>query len=485
MKRTDDVERTTPSVVVIGGGITGLAAAYYLQQAAAGQNMNLSITLVEAGQRLGGKIVTDHLDGFTIDGGPDCFIRQKPWAVELAHSLGIQGDLLGTTDDQHKVYVLNNGRLTPLPDGVMLIIPTRITPFVLSPLITWPGKIRMGLDWFIPRRTDGGDESVANFVRRRLGREALEKIAEPLLSGIHVSDPEKQSLLATFPRFHTIEEKHASLIRGMLAERRTSQTKPRPAAKPDSIFMTFKQGLGRLPQALETALKGCRLIKGRRMVSLDRNERGSYVVMLSDKEMLQVDALILAAPAYDAADLVGRLAPKTAAFLDTIEYVSTGTISLAYRKQDIRRPFTGFGFMIPKQEKRKISACTWTSYKFDERAPQDHLLLRCFVGGPGKEDVLDLDDEQLIRAACSELAGILGLTAAPVLTRIYRWRKAHPQYNLGHLDLVSDVFKACGEEVPGVFLAGSAYDGVGIPDCVKQGKKAAMSVVQYLQKETA
>jgi oxygen-dependent protoporphyrinogen oxidase len=469
-------------IAVIGGGIAGLSAAYTLQNEAASANLAVSITLVDAGEKLGGKIVTEQVGEFTIEGGPDCFIRQKPWAAELAHSLGIQADLMGTNDHQRKVYVLDRGRLTSLPDGVMLIIPTRIMPFVLSPLISWPGKIRMGLDWFISRRAEPGDETVANFVRRRLGREALEKIAEPLLSGIHVSDPEKQSLLATFPRFRAIEEKHGSLIRGMLAERKAAQARQTTGAKPGSIFMTFKQGVSQLIQALEAALTGCRILKQTRAVSVTRAGNGQYLVELSSGETLSSDAVILATPAFISADLLAGLAPQTAGLLRAIDYVSTATISLAFRKQDIQKPFMGFGFVIPGKEKRQISACTWTSYKFDHRAPQDHLLLRCFVGGPGKEDMVELDDAAMVEIARAELAQILGLRAEPVLTRIYRWRKANPQYNLGHLEHVRSIFETCAGEAPGIRLTGSAYEGVGIPDCVNQGKKAAQQVIQFLQK---
>ena len=210
----------TSDVIIVGGGITGMAAAYQLQEAAAAAGRALTYTLLESNATLGGKIATEYVDGFTVEGGPDCFISQKPWAADLCRTLGISDDLIGTNDERRKTFVLDRGRLTPLPDGVMLIVPTRIAPFVTSTLISWPGKIRMGMDFFIPRRKNDGDESVADFVRRRLGSEALDKIAEPLMGGIHVSDPECQSLLGTFPRFRDLENKHGSLIRGMLAARR-------------------------------------------------------------------------------------------------------------------------------------------------------------------------------------------------------------------------------------------------------------------------
>lgn len=485
MSQSAVIEPTNRKVVVVGGGIAGLSAAYYLQQEGKAKNAALSITLVDANPKLGGKILTEKVDGFTVEGGPDCFISQKPWAAELAHRLGIQDDLIGTNDHQRKTFVLNNGKLTPLPDGVMLIIPTRIMPFVLSPLITWPGKIRMGLDWFIPRRPGRDDETVGDFVRRRLGSEALDKIAEPLLSGIHVSDPEKQSLLATFPRFRTIEEKHGSLIRGMLAERKAAKVRKSAGSKPVSLFQSFKQGVSRLTEALETALIDCRLIKDTRVVSIARSGEGGYRIKLSSGETLPADAVVLATPAYVAAELLAPVSPNISGRLNAFDYVSTATISLGFRKQDIQKPFMGFGFVNPGTEKRRISACTWTSFKFDHRAPEDHILLRCFVGGPGKEEMVELDDESLIKIARAELADILDLTAEPVLARIYRWRKANPQYNLGHLDNVHQIFEACARELPGILLTGSAYEGVGIPDCVHQGQKTAGKVMDFLRETKA
>ncbi len=476
-------EKAIRRVVIVGGGIAGLSTAYYLQQAAAADGNAISITLVEESPTLGGKLVTEKIDDFIVEGGPDCFITQKPWAAELAHSLGIENELIGTNDHQRRVFVVKRGKLTPLPDGVMLIIPTRIMPFVLSPLISWPGKIRMGLDWFIPPRPNNGDESVAQFVRRRLGREALERIAEPLLSGIHVTDPEKQSLLATFPRFRSIEEKYGSLIRGMLAERKVAKARMSPGTRSGSIFQSFKQGVGQLVAALETALAECRLIKGTRVVSITRGEGETYRVGLDTSETLFADTVVMATPAYVTAKLLNPLSQNIAAILSTFEYVSTATITLAFPKWEINKPFMGFGFICPEKERRRISACTWSSLKFNHRSPEDHVLLRCFVGGPGKEEMVELDDAQLIHIALEELADLLDLTAEPVLTRVYRWRKANPQYHVGHLEKVRQTFDLCIKELPGIYLTGSAYEGVGIPDCIHQGNKAAQRIIQFLNQE--
>lgn len=485
------IKNDTRIIAIIGGGITGLAAAYAVQQAAKANHQPISFVLIEAEQRLGGKIITDQVEGFTIEGGPDCFLRQKPWASELCLKLGLGKALLGTNDHQRKVYVVNRGRLTPLPDGVMLIVPTRIMPFVTSSLISWPGKLRMGMDLFIPPWRGEGDESVGNFVRRRLGSEALDKIAEPLMSGIHVSDPEEQSLLGTFPRFRALEQKHGSLIKGMLASRRQAAAHkqagaPSPASTttPSSLFISLENGMGQMVTALEDQLFGGDIRLGMRVTGLKPLPGGGYRLEMEktqtgDLSMLEADALILATPAFVSAGLLEPFAPGVSRELKAICYVSTATLSLAYRKQDIHKPFMGFGFVSPRKERRKLSACTWTSYKFNHRAPDDALLLRCFFGGPGKEDQVELSDGELVEMARSELKDILGITAEPFLARVYRWRKANPQYAVGHLERVQ---KMRNELVgfPGLFLAGGAYEGVGIPDCVRQGQEAAKVAMKVL-----
>jgi protoporphyrinogen/coproporphyrinogen III oxidase len=493
-------------VVIIGGGITGMAAAYELQEKARIAGLPLTYTLLERDGRLGGKIVTEQVDGFTIEGGPDCVISQKPWAADLARRLGIGDELIGTNDARRKTFVLNHRRLTPLPDGVLLIVPTRFMPFVTSSLISWPGKLRMGMDLFISRRQDDGDESVADFVRRRLGNEALDKIAEPLMSGIHVSDPEKQSLLGTFPRFRALEVNHRSLIIGMLAAKRPrSRTHGAPSAAqpsmtarpapginghqngrgeaavvgraPSSLFISLRGGLGRLVEVLGRALVG-QVLPGVSAVSVERIAGDQYRVQCGDGRTLEADAVMLATPAYISADLLAGIAPDLSEMLSAIRYVSTATISLGFCAAETG-PLKGFGYVVPRSEARQVSACTWTSTKFDYRAPADAVLLRCFVGGPSHEELVDLDDDELLALARRELAEIMGITAEPVIARIYRWRRANPQYDVGHLDRLQRMRDLSAAQ-QGLFIAGSAFDGVGVPDCVRQGQQAAGQILTYL-----
>lgn len=477
-------------VIIVGGGIAGLSTAYYLQKKAAEAGLPIECTLIESEPRFGGKITTMRRDGFIIEGGPDSFLTQKPWALELARELGLSDRLLGTNDKYRKVYVLNQGRLVELPDGVMLVVPTKIMPFVTSPLISWPGKLRMGLDLIIPPRNLDGDESLASFIRRRLGQEALDKIAEPLMAGIHVADPEHLSLQATFPRFIELEEKYGSLIRGMLAANGIRKKGKKGRSRyaicntqsmfMSSMFMSLRGGLKELVDALVGRLgQRTTLLAGRRVVQVDHCPDGvpAYEVKLDDGTVSQADAVVLATPAFISANLVESFNPELGAGLRQIRYVSTATISLGYRRADFNHPLDGFGFVIPGTESRKIAACTWISTKFDHRAPDDGVLLRTFVGGTHGDHLVDLDDDTMVRMVKDELADIMGVTAEPALVEIFRWHKGNPQYDVGHLERVAALEAMCA---PGLLLAGSAYRGVGLPDCIRNGEETAEQLMKFL-----
>ncbi len=468
-------------VVIVGGGIAGLATAYYTQRYAAEAGLTLDLTLVERDDRLGGKIATESPGGFVIEGGPDSFITQKPWAIELARELGLGDRLMGTNDAQRATYVLRDGKLRKMPDGMLLIVPTRFMPFVTSDLISWPGKIRMGMDLFIPPRKDDSDESLADFIRRRLGQEALDVLAEPMMAGIHVSDAETLSLKATFPRFINIERKYGSLTRGMIAARRARAA----AAKDESsngsgeattVFMTLKDGLQELVAALENAIQGT-IITGHSVQQVTRTDSG-YALDLDDGRTLPADAVVLATPAFVTARMLRAMKPELATQLDAIRYVSTATVSLGFNAQDFEHPLNGFGFVVPRKEPTRLLACTWTSTKFTHRAKPGTVLLRAFVGGPRREELVMQDDEALITLVREELRAIMGVTAEPTVARAFRWERGNPQYDVGHLERVDAIEAQCP---PGLYLTGSAYRGVGIPDCVKQGKATAAQVIERLQ----
>ncbi len=465
-----------PRVAVVGGGIAGLSTAYYLQTLAQAAGLPLHITLLEASERLGGKIRTEHVQDLTIEGGPDSFITQKPAALELVHELGLDEALIPTSEQNKGVFVFHRGKLRPLPEGVMLIVPTRILPFALSPLFSLPGKLRMGLDLFIPPRRDDEDETLAAFIRRRLGAEALDRLAEPMMAGIYNAEAEHQSIMATFPRFRAIEKKYGSLIRGMLA---AGRHRPRPASngsRPRTVFMSLQQGVTQLVQALAGALAETDIRLQSPVQSIRRHARG-YELLLPEGRNVIVDYVVLATPAYTAADMLAELRPELAASLRRIRYVSTGTVSLAYRRADVPHDMKGFGVVIPRSAGRQINAITWTSSKWAQRAPQDMVLMRVFFGGSRHPDVFALPDAELSRVVQADLRLMMGITAAPVVQRIYRWPQASPQYDVGHLQRVAALQAACPA---GIYLTGSAYLGVGLPDCIAQGKATAQTLVQQM-----
>lgn len=473
----------TRKLVIVGGGIAGLSAAYYALQQARETGLPLDLTLIERAARLGGKIQTDTPDDFVIEGGPDSFITQKPWGLQLCRELGLENSLMGTNDAQRKVFVLRGGKLRQMPDGMLLIVPTKFMPFVTSNLISWPGKIRMGLDLFIPPRRDDTDESLADFIRRRLGREALDVLAEPLMAGIHVSDAETLSLQATFPRFINIEQKYGSLTRGMIAAR-----KARVAAKKNNsngtggqsttVFMTLRNGLQELVAALEAAIRdaGGTILTG---VGVDgvQPSGGGYALALSDGRALDADSVALAIPGFDAAAMLDDTQPDLSAKLNAIRYVSTATVSLGFDADEFEHNLNGFGFVVPRKEPTRLLACTWTSTKFTHRAGPGKVLLRAFIGGPRREESVSLPDDELVALVREELAAIMGVKAEPIVARPYRWLRGNPQYDVGHLDRMDQIDALCP---PGVYLTGSAFRGVGIPDCVKQGKATAEQAVAYL-----
>jgi len=469
-------------VVVVGGGISGLSTAYFLQEKARESGEHIETLLVEKDRHLGGSILTEKMNGFVIEGGPDCFLSEKPWTLKLCERLGI-GDRLLNTNENRRTFILSGGKLHPLPEGFMLLVPTSFTPFVLSTLISPLGKLRMAMDWFIPRKETNEEESLAQFVCRRLGTETLEKIAEPLVAGIHASVPETMSLKATFPRFLDLEDQHGSLIRGMLARRKKFAQFMKSRKGPErTMFVTLKDGMGDLIETLKGRLNAGSVSLERGGLALEEEGQtgGSpYYLRLEGGERLAADVVVLATPSFTSGDLLSEIDRPLRDLLFLIPYVSSAIIHLAYRKSDIRHPLNGFGFVVPRAEERDIMASTWTSVKFAHRAPDDHVLLRAFVGGAKNESALRLSDDEMVTTSRKELRDIMGIDAEPVLTRVYRWEKSMPQYTLGHLERVAQIEEMVSHH-PGLFLTGCAYRGVGISDCIHEGELVAERVFGYL-----
>ena len=473
--------------VIIGGGISGLSVAYYLTREVARSEVDIEVTLIEKGKRFGGCIVTEKVDGFIIEGGPDCFLSEKPWALQLCEDLGLGDRLLCTNEENRKVFILSRGRLHELPEGFMLMIPTSFTPFLKSSLISLPGKLRMAMDLFLPRKRSGEEESLAQFVRRRLGNEALEKIAEPLVAGIHAGTPETMSLSSTFPRFIQLEEEYRSLILAMLARKKMAREfAQRRSGTKRTMFMTLLDGMMELTDALKARLDKRSLLSNKRVTRINRlrdtdfPNNPIYQVHMESGEALRADCVVLATPGYVTAELLQDMDGPLSEVLLSIPSVSTATISLAYRGAEVHHPLDGFGFVVPRAENRKIMASTWTSVKFSNRSPPDSVLLRAFVGGAQNEDLVRMDEEVIIDIVRKELMDIMGITADPILTRIYRWDKSMPQYRLGHAERLSHLEERL-LRYPGLYLTGCAYRGIGISDCIHDGKLTAESALKFLK----
>jgi len=475
-----DLEGTMKHLVVIGGGIAGLAAAYYLEQKTQSAAQATLLTVLEASPSWGGKITTDRQDGFVIEGGPDTFLATKPWGVGLCRELGLEERLHGTNPEKKHTYVLHQGRLEPLPDGLTMMIPTRFGPMIRTNLLSWPEKARMGLDFFLPPQPLNGDESLGSFVSRRLGRPAYERLIEPLMSGIYAGDGDQLSLKSTFPYLRDLELQHGGLVKGALATRRKMARKGNSAPGSRSAFLTPTTGLAEIVEALVARLQasGVDLRTSTHVERLARQQR-HYRVELENGELLQADGVILATPAYAAGELLADLDVSLAQDLNAIPYASTATVSLAYRESDLPRPLDGYGYVIPRREGRKALACTWTSTKFPHRAPQGYALLRVFVGRAGQEDDLPQDEESLQALAREELRLTLGIQTEPLLSRVFYWDRAMPQYNIGHPERMARIDAAL-EHLPGLALAGNGYRGIGIPDCIHSGEQAADRLVAYL-----
>lgn len=464
-------------LVVIGGGITGLAAAHRALELASERALPLEVRLLEASGRLGGTISTARRDGFVLEDGPDSMITDKPWGVALARRLGMEDEIIGTAEAHRRSFVVRNGELLPVPEGFQLLAPSRFGPLVRTPIFSLAGKARMALDLLIPRRQENGDESLGSFVLRRLGREALDRIAQPMIAGIYGADPMQLSLDATLPRFREMERRHGSVIRGMWSsQRRSGRSSEREVGISGArygLFVSFRDGMqsladrlaARLPPgcaALDTAVEGL-------------SHRGDgWTITVRDGAALEADAVIVALPAHGAARVAQDVEPDLARMLAEIPYASAGTMTLCYRREDVPHPMDGFGFVVPSSEGLTILGCTFSHVKWASRAPEGYALLRAFLG---EDAIRDRDDDQVGRLVRADLAVLLGVTAEPEFIRSWRGERAMPQYRVGHLERIAEIERLC-ERIPGFELAGNAYRGVGVPDCIHSGEQAAERILR-------
>ena len=455
-------------LVVVGGGVTGLAAAHRAVELARERGLAVEVTLLEARERLGGTIASERTDGFLVESGPDSFLSEKPWALALCRRLGVEDRLVRTDDRFRKVWVWHGGRLHPLPDGFQLLAPTRFAPFVTSTLFSWPGKLRMALDLVLPRGT-GGDESLGGFVRRRLGAEALERVAQPLVAGIYTADPDELSLAATMPRFLELERTQRSIILALWRSARRAPVAGTSGAR-WSLFVTFKNWMEELIGTLASRLPAGAVVLKQRVAGVERHGEGWRVA--TDAGPFDADRVIVGAESHAAGRMLRYVDPTLATLLGEIAYSSAATVTLGYRRGDVPHPLDGFGFVVPRTEGRTLLAGTFSSVKYPGRAPEGHVLMRGFLGGMLDAAVLQEEDAALVTRARRDLADALGIQAAPVLTRVSRWPASMPQYRVGHLARVDTIDRRL-QALPGLHLAGGAYRGVGIADCVRSGEAAA------------
>ncbi|WP_438315584.1 protoporphyrinogen oxidase [Sporosarcina sp. FA9] len=465
-------------VIVVGGGITGLSAAFYIKKLFEEQQIPIDITLIEKSEELGGKVQTLRRDGFVIERGPDSFLARKLPIITLTKELGLEDELVGTNPKARTNYIYYNKKLHEMPLGLVLGIPTKLTPFMKTGLISPLGKLRASLDLLLPKKKSIEDESLGHFIKRRLGKEVLKNITEPLLGGIYAGDTETLSLKATFPHLIEMEQKHRSLILGMAAGKKNPPTSVQlPDAANKSMFLTFKNGMSTLIERLTEELRSIRIIKGQGVTEVVKTNNG-YHVYLDNNTMLQADGLVFALPNHHAAKLLSDV--ESIDWLEKINYVSVANIALTFNKEDISFPMNGSGFLIPVNEKNVLTACTWSSSKWLHAAPNNKLLLRCYVGREKDQKWIKWSDAELLANVQKDLKDIMGITATPNFHTITRAIDSMPQYPINHIEQLKRIRKNLEVQKPGVFLCGAGYEGVGVPDCVKQGKDAAEKMLKYL-----
>jgi oxygen-dependent protoporphyrinogen oxidase len=481
-------------VAVIGGGVSGLAAAYTLagaRQAGA----PIEEMLIEASPRLGGVVRTETVEGFVIEAGPDSFLAEKPQAAAMARELGLGDDLMGSNDHVRRTYILHRGRLLPLPDGLMFLVPTRLWPMVTTRLLPLGTKLAAARELFSsPPDGDRGDESVASFVQRHFGEAMVENIADPLLAGVYGGDSAALSVRSVLPRFWEMERQHGSLTRATLkAMRQRRKTNSNNNNGPDSagtgtapqrklpLFMTLKGGLQQMTERLAAQVERYRVFVRRRVLGLEFAPGGPggasdscsrrFQIACEGGKAYEADAVVLAVPAHLAGGLVSSLDHRLGELLDGIPYSSSMTVSLGFDEHARAALPAGFGFLVPRKERRRMLACTFVHAKFDHRAPEGKAMLRCFLGGARDPDVLGLGDEEVVAIVRRELKEIMNFTAEPLFFRVHRWPASMAQYPVGHRGRVSAIEERL-KDLPGLYLAGNAYSGIGISDCIRTGAAA-------------
>src|SRR5579863_9419292 len=460
-------------IAIVGGGISGLSAAFALEpHRRAGA---LTYTLYESSPNLGGVLRTEHIDGCIVEAGPDSFISEKPWAADLCRAVGLGDQLIGSNDADRITYILVHGRLIPMPDGLMFMVPTKILPTGLSPLFSWSTKLRMAREFLHPPRPAESDESVASLVERHYGAEMVDRLADPLLSGVYGGEAANLSVRAVLPRFAEMERTHGSLGRAMLAARKKMSAGSHKPAPP--LFTSLKHGMQHLVEAVVSRLSPSALLTNATVQAIEpQPDPGGWLVS-AGLQSDHVYRVIVALPGLASSNLLRMASTDLANELAAIQYSSSITVGLGYGPEVRQSLPPGFRFLVPHSEGRKLLAATFVHNKFPHRAPSDRALLRCFFAGANAENVWPLRDAEIVALVQNELQQIVGLRAEPLFMRVYRWKSAMAQYGVGHLERIERI-ERLRKQLPGLALAGNGYRGIGVPDCVRSGREAAKQVVQ-------
>ncbi len=468
-------------VAIIGGGISGMSAAFYLGKERA-NGAPVEYTIFDSEPRLGGSMYSEHIDGCVVEAGPDSFLTEKPWAINLCQEIGLGDQLIGSNDALRKTYIIVKNRLIAMPDGLMFMVPTKLIPTAMTRLFSIGTKIRMGLELLHPPRPVGKDETVADMVKRHFGEEVVDRLADPLLSGVYGGDAESLSVRAVLPRFVDMEEKYGSLSRAMIDahNKMAAAKKKAPQATPKPLFTTLKNGMQQMITALEQRLDRSSIRVSTPIEAIARAGSDWQIKTAGGYE--RFDAIVLATPAKIAGRLLQNVAPELAADLQGIVYSSSVTVTLGYTMEQLKGLPPGFGFLVPRSEGTRMLACTFVHNKFPHRAPADRGIIRCFLGGIRDEAVLNMTDEEVRETCIRELRKILKLDALqdPKFIRVYRWKGAMAQYTPGHLERVKRIDNAV-KAIPGLAIAGNAFKGIGVPDCVRSGQEAALALANLAE----
>lgn len=463
-------------VTIIGAGVSGLACALRLLELSKENNIPLELNILDAGDKAGGTLTTVEQDGFLMEEGPDCFITEKPAALELCKKLGLEGQLIKTNSSLKQSFILKGGKLHPIPEGFYMLAPSRLMPLMTTSLLSPLGKLRAALEPFVRVRRDPQDESVGDFVRRRLGKEVLEALAQPLIGGVYNADPDDLSVDACIPRFKEMERRYGSLLKAMAARRLNAQAQVSGARY--SLFVSFKKGMQALAETLASQIPAESFWLQSPVQSLKPTDHGTWEVS-AQGQAREADCVVLAIQPAKMRPLIGPLDKEWEKLLSAVPAHDSATLNLGFRRQDVGHPLNGFGFVVPAREKKLVVGCTFASQKFEGRAPEGSVLLRVFLGAEAVQCLKAQGESAVLDKVLEELKPVLKLRGLPIVHHWARYEASMSYFRPGHLSQASRLEQKASE-YKGLYLAGNGLKGVGIPDTIAAGQAAAKKILRAL-----